>query len=293
MLVPKRIKPGDTIGICAPSGSFDVAIFNKGLEVIKNMGFRIYVPDEIYMKSRYFAGDDICRAEVINRLFSDPEIKGIFCARGGFGAMRVLPFLDYDMIGNNPKVFVGFSDVTAILVTLAQRCCFRVFHGPVVTSLASASIETIESFFNILTSSSLSLESSFLKNGESVCGGRASGPISGGNLATLSHLTGTLFQPDFNGTMLFLEDIGEPPYKIDRMLTHMKMAGVFNGIKGLITGSFENCGSRNMIFEILYDIFSDFSIPVLAGIEAGHGKNNFTLPFGYEITIDADKCTIM
>ncbi len=345
-LIPKGLKPGDLIGICAPSGSFDISVFNKGLDIVRKMGFTLYLPDGIYFKTRYLAGRDAHRAEIINSLFSDPDIKGILCARGGFGAMRVLPFLDYERIKSNPKIFVGFSDVTAILATLEQRCGFQVFHGPVITSLASASVATLASFFNILTSPSLPLASSLcaalsvknvffsavasdgdsafdfdgalasafasgsissfsdhtlhlsndeivLKKGVSVCTGCATGVLSGGNLATLSHLTGTSFQPDFHGYILFLEDICEPPYKIDRMLTQMKMAGLFDGIRGVLTGCFKDCGSEDMIFAIFEDIFSDFNIPVLAGISAGHGNHNFTLPLGSQITIDSDRHMIM
>ncbi len=301
------LQPGDTIGICAPSGSFDRSVFEMGLNTIRDMGFRVYIPRGIYLKKRYLAGDDINRAEIINQLFKDEKVKGILCARGGFGAMRVLPFLDYEVIRKHPKIFVGFSDVTAILVTLVQKCFFPVFHGPVVTSLACASRETLSSFFNILTSSPLSLSSFcsdssllsgvsilpgggvLLKSGMSICKGSATGILSGGNLATLSSLTGTAFQPDFKGCIFFLEDIGEPPYKIDRMLTQMKMAGVFNGIKGVMAGTFENCGNTDMIFNILDEIFNDFHIPVMAGIMAGHGRVNFTLPFGIDITMDADE----
>ena len=309
-IIPKALKPGDTIGICAPSGSFDRTVFDRGLDVIREMGFSVYIPHGIYLKKRYLAGGDINRAEIINRLFKDEAVNGILCARGGFGAMRVLPFLDYEMIRNNPKIFVGFSDVTAILAALEKRSSLQVFHGPVVTSLASASKETLGSFFNILTSSSLSLASCFsgspsfpgisffqeghilLQNGMSICGGRATGILSGGNLATLSHLVGTPFQPDFHGNIFFFEDVGESPYKIDRMLTQMKMAEVFNGIKGVIAGSFKDCGNNKMIFEIIGEIFEAFHIPVLAGIEAGHGNINFTLPLGFEITMDADAHTL-
>ncbi len=305
-ITPRSLKSGDTIGICAPSGSFDRSVFERGLDTIKQMGFKIYIPDGIYRKKRYLAGGDINRAEIINHLFKDDAVKAILCARGGFGAMRVLPFLDYEMIKQNPKIFVGFSDVTAILVTLEKRCSLNVFHGPVVTSLASAPRETLDSFFNILTSSPLSLSSFYtyssalsgvsllsggrvlLQKGLSIYSGHATGILSGGNLATLSHLAGTSFQPDFNGCLVFIEDIGEPPYKIDRMLTQMKMSGMFGGIKGVVAGSFKDCSNKNMIFEILGEIFHDFHIPVMAGIKSGHGKINLTLPLGLEVTMDAD-----
>ncbi len=247
------------------------------------MGFTPFVPDTVYKKKLYLAGEDRERAGVINRLFSENRIKGILCARGGFGAIRVLPLLDWQVIRKHPKPFVGFSDISALLVSLVPIPLMPVLHGPVITSMAEAARETLDSLFTTLT---IGTDGVNAEDPVIIREGRAAGILSGGNLSTLNHLVGTRFQPDFSGCILFLEDIGEAPYKIDRMLSQMKMAGLFAGVKGVVLGSFENCGNVDMIFEIVEEIFHEFTIPVMAGFEAGHGKVNHTLPFGVEALVD-------
>ncbi|MFO7883343.1 MAG: LD-carboxypeptidase [Desulfobacteraceae bacterium] len=282
--------PGDIIGICAPSGSFDRERLDQGVELIKERGFKIVLPDLIRRKTRYLAGTDRHRAAVVNSLFSSADIKGILCARGGFGALRMLPFVDFEMIKKNPKVFAGFSDATAILSVFERMCGFQVIHGPVVTSLASASSETIESFFTALT---VSQTDTPMAGKRSLVQGKARGILSGGNLATLCHLTGTRFQPEFRDKILFIEEVREKPYRIDRMLSQMKMAGVFQGIKGVAAGSFEGCGREDMLDEIVNDIFDEFQVPVIAGIKAGHGKHNFSLLLGSKVFLDAEQCQLI
>jgi len=281
----EKLKPGDTIGVCAPSGSFDCELFEQGLGVIRDMGFQVHVPRDLGRRKRYLAGNDRHRAGMLEALFLDENIHGIICARGGFGAMRTLPYIDYGLVKKNTKPFVGFSDASALLSVLEERCSCAVFHGPVVTSLARASRRTADSLFDALTGC---VEAFPVKSGRVLLPGRAAGIVSGGNLATLCHLTGTAFQPDFNKKILFLEDVGEVPYKIDRMLSHMKMAGVFSGVKGVVAGSFEGCGSRGMIDEIISEVFDDLEVPVLAGLDAGHGEHNLCLPLGGRAELNAD-----
>lgn len=252
---PPPLEPGDTLGVCAPSGTFDHDIFIRGIRVVESMGFHAHIPHEIYEKKRYMAGDEQVRAGVINTLFEKSDIDGIICARGGFGALRILEHIDYDLIKRNPKLFVGFSDVTALLAAISDRAHMQVVHGPVVTTLAHALPETVNSLYRELTSSApcsdmainsgdetLDYVSEIILNhgaGKTLRGGVASGRFTGGNLATLCHLTGTPFQPDLDGTILFLEDVGEPPYKVDRMLSQMKLAGLLRGVRGVVLGSFE------------------------------------------------------
>ncbi len=277
------IKPRDTLGICAPSGRFDLEKFNRGLEVIKALGFQVEAPKEIFQGKRYLAGDDMERAGVINRHFSDPGIHGILCARGGYGALRILNHLDWEMIRKNPKPFIGFSDITAILTAIMDETGMPVIHGPHVVSLATADEKTLISFFNTLSGLREAIEipdTGIIREG--VC----TGVLKGGNLATLCHLLGTRFQPDFSGAVLFFEDIGEPAYKIDRMLTQMKMAGLFDKIRGVMTGSFENCDNGEYIEEIVGECFDEYKIPILSGLDSGHGKTNLSMPFGERVRMD-------
>lgn len=283
------LKQGDTIGICAPSGSFDIQKFETGLKVIKDMGFKVLVPEDIHAKKRYLAGNDSLRAKVITDFFADTEVKAIMCARGGFGAIRVLDYLDFETIGKNPKLFIGFSDITALLVSLANLSQIKTIHGPNITSLAEAERETKDSLYELLIHGFTGIR---VKTPVVLNRGLCTGRILGGNLATLNHLVGTKYQVDLKDSIFFFEDTGEPPYKIDRMLTQMKMAGCFRGIKGIVAGSFKNCEDVEMVQEIIKEVFDEYQVPILAGIESGHGKINLSLPLGVKVKMDTDKATM-
>ena len=283
------LKNGDIIGICAPSGSFDSKLFDKGLEVIREMGFNPSVPKDIYQTKRYLAGNDSLRAEVITNFFADKNVKGIMCARGGFGAIRILDLLDWEIIQNNPKLFIGFSDITALLVNLTKLPLMEVIHGPNITSLAKAEQKTKDSLYELLTIGSTRISELSVDSPVIISKGASKGKLLGGNLATLNHLVGTIYQPEFKDCIFFIEDTGEPPYKIDRMLTQMKMAGCFKGIKGVVAGSFKDCENLEMIQEIIKEIFEEYKVPVLAGIESGHGRVNLSLPLGVDVKLTTEK----
>ena len=289
--VPTRLKPGDTIGIVAPAGPFDRQTFSRGIRAIEDMGFKVFVPPEIFKKKGYLAGSDEHRVQYVNQLFEDESIEAIICARGGYGSMRILTLLDYDTIQNNPKIFVGFSDITILLSVLSTRCNLVTFHGPVVTSLADASEETKLSLYRNLTNGN-NLEIS-LSGGSTIKSGVAAGEVCGGNLTMLCHLVGTSFAPDFKDKIVFLEDRGEAPYRIDRMLVHMELAGCFDGISGIILGAFEDCGSTEDIIEIIGELSEKYPVPILAGFDVGHGGHNLTLPLGIEATLDADRHSLV
>ncbi len=285
--VPARIKPGDTIGIVAPAGPFDRQTFLRGVHTIEDMGFEIFIPPGLFEKNRYLAGSDNHRVQLVNQLFADTSVDAIICARGGYGSMRILSLLDYDAIQSNPKVFIGFSDITTLLSVLFSRCNLVTFHGPVITSLADASEETKLSLFSNLTSDNN--QEIFLSGGKTIIPGVASGEVCGGNLTMLCHLVGTPFAPDFENKILFLEDRGEAPYRIDRMLVHMALAGCFRGLSGIILGTFEECGPIEDVIKIIAEVFEKYSIPILAGLDAGHGRHNLTIPLGIEATLDASR----
>ena len=283
--LPSRLKSGDKIGIAAPAGPFDRETFLRGIHIFEEKGLEVFLPDGLLDATGYLAGSDDHRARLVNQLFADSSIDAIVCARGGYGSLRILPLLDYNLIVKNPKVFVGFSDISALLTVLFDRCGLVTFHGPVVTSLADANEFTISSLFQTITSDGkLEIE---VPNGITISPGTGSGILVGGNLATLCHLVGTPFAPNFANKILFLEDRAEAPYKIDRMLMQMRLAECFEGLAGLVLGSFEECGPVEGIVKIVKDIFGDFQIPIVAGLDAGHGGTNLTLPIGIEVTLDA------
>lgn len=285
-ILPPRLKPGDTIGIVAPAGPFDVDIFDRGIHTLKTMGFQIHIPDDLYESDGYFAGSDQQRVDVIHRHFADPAIRAIVCAKGGYGSIRLLPRLDYRLIEQHPKIFMGHSDISALLSVMDTRCGLVTFHGPLVTTLSDAPEETRRAAIAAMTSDrELDIKAA---KGITIHAGSASGRVCGGNLTTLCHLLGTPFEPSFTDHILFLEDRGEAPYRIDRMLFQMKLAGCFQGLAGLILGDFVDCGTLEDIIKIFADLFEDSAMPILAGFESGHGKQNLTLPLGLDASLDAD-----
>ena len=284
---PRCLMPGDTLGIVAPAGPFDLKKFMKGKAVLESMGFRTFFDEKIFQQHGFFAGTDVQRADQVNRLFADPAVQAIVCARGGYGSMRILPFLDFKIIQDNPKIFVGFSDISVLLFILHARCSLVTFHGPVVTTLANAGKQTIGAMRRVMTSNKhLELKP---EKGIVIKPGVSSGVVVGGNLTTLCHLVGTPYTPRFNEMILFLEDRGEAPYRIDRMLIQMKLSGCFEGLKGLFLGSFEACGKRDDIFHIIEEVFKEVNIPILSGFEIGHSRINITIPMGLRATLNTNR----
>ena len=283
---PPILQPGDTIGIAAPASPFDRKAFDLGVGLLESIGFQIRVPERVFKKEGYHAGSDDERAKLFMDLFHDDTIKAVFCARGGFGALKILPLLDFSAIRQHPKVLLGFSDITTLLVAIYQSCNMVVFHGPLVTSLPKGSDRTVAALTNAVSSSQplvLTSPKSTVLNP-----GKASGIVMGGNLTTLVHLIGTPFEPRFEGCLLFLEERGEAPYRIDRMLTQLSLGGYLEGLSGIVLGSFENCGAEEDVNHIVKKAFKDSSIPILAGFDMGHGTENITLPVGLEAELDTE-----
>ncbi len=284
--LPPALSKKDAIGIVAPSSPFDRQKFDQGASVLKHMGYRLVVSDSLFSEQGYLAGSDRIRAQAFNACFADPDIRAIWCVRGGYGSMRILPLIDYDLIASNPKILIGCSDITALLNTVYARAGLVTFHGPMIASLGAAAPETIEGIEKAVSGE----DAVMLKSAEDapICPGTASGPVMGGNLSTLNHLLATPYEPDFSGHILLIEDIGEAPYRIDRMLSQMKMAGCFDKIAGVAAGSFVQCGDIEMVHLIIKDIFADLHIPVLAGLDFGHGDPNMTIAIGINARLDAD-----
>ncbi|MDL2329424.1 LD-carboxypeptidase [Desulfosarcina sp. OttesenSCG-928-A07] len=288
---PHALKPGDTLGIAAPAGSVDPTDLEAGMVVLQSMGFKLRVSDEIFAKSRYLAGTDLHRAGHLSRLFADPEIDGIICARGGYGAMRLLALLDSGMIAAHPKPFVGFSDITALLVFLTDKCGMATFHGPTVTTLGLGDTDTQKWFYRVLTEKKpFSLAAS---SPRTLVAGQAVGRFYCGNLTLFCHLTGTPFAPDLKDAVLLVEDIGEAPYRIDRMLTQMRLSGTLDRLAGLALGHFEGLDAENGISEIVMDRLGDLGFPICGGFGVGHAPDNATLPVGMTVKLDADAGTLV
>ena len=284
---PPRLEDGARIGVVSPSYWIDPARLERAVSVFEEQGYELVLGRSTGLKQDKFAGTPEERAADIMAMFTDDSIDAIVCARGGFGCLRILPLVDFDIIRTNPKIFVGYSDVTALLAAITRRSGLVTFHGPMVTPLAKAPAMTRRSLSAAITSDTpLKIAPAA---GVALQDGRATGPVIGGNLATLCHLLGTPFEAKFENQILLLEDCGEAPYRIDRMLSQMKLAGSFKGIAGLILGSFKDCGNLDEIYRIFQDHFQDTNIPILAGFEVGHGRQNMTIPVGMAATLDTDQ----
>jgi muramoyltetrapeptide carboxypeptidase len=281
---PHRIYAGDTIGIVAPAGPFDRESFEQGIARIHEMGFCTKTDPRIFAREGYMAGTDVSRAAQVNAMVADTEVKAVICARGGYGSLRILEALDYAAIGSSAKAIIGFSDITALHRAILLRSSLVTLHGPMVTTLPRCDEESRMSWYRALTETvSPPMD---LSHARVLKPGKAEGVLTGGNLATLCHLTGTPLGATFEGQVLLVEEIGEVPYRIDRMLTQMKMAGLFDGLAGVVLGSFEDCGAMDEIDALMLERFADMSIPIVSGVRIGHGRSNWTVPLGVAARLD-------
>ncbi len=290
LIKPHALRPGDTIAIAAPASPFDQKAFEGGISVLKSMGYQVKIPESIFRAQGYLAGSDAQRAELLMNLFADESVKAIVCARGGFGSMKLLPLLDFEAILAKPKILVGFSDITTLLVAIYQQCGIVTFHGPLVTSLGKGSEKTVSALMD-----AISLHKPLVLTPSKpvvLNAGQASGPVIGGNLATLTHLMGTPYEPAFEHHLLFLEDRGEALYRVDRMLSQLHLSGRLKGVAGIILGTFEECGSLEDVYAVVEEAFRHMGIPVLAGFELGHGTENITVPVGLHADLDTDDASL-
>ena len=290
VIKPQILRHDNTIGIAAPASPFDEQAFERGISVLESMGYQVKTPDNLFSRRGYLAGSDSERASQLMRLFEDESVMAIFCARGGFGSMKLLPFLDFDTICARPKILIGSSDITALLVAIYTRCGMITFHGPMVTTLTRDSEKTCSALIDAIGSA----RPIVLKPREAAVlnPGRASGRLVGGNLTTLCHLMGTPYEPPFKGHLLFLEDRGEAPYRIDRMLSQLYLGGRLDGVAGVILGSFQDCGPLEEVHAIVQETFRHAAIPILAGFDIGHGIDNLTVPIGLEANLDTEDASL-
>lgn len=277
---PPKLDQGDRIAVVAPAGVVDRHQLTLGMAVLEEMGWIPFAWEGVLDRSEGFAGEDRQRAGRFQDAWTAAGIQGIFCARGGYGCMRILPYLDYNVIRQNPKILLGFSDITALHAAIYRQSGVVSFHGPLVTTLPGTSLEARQWLQSILMGPS-SLPPILLDTTKVIRQGRALGPLFVGNLATLCHLIGTPFMPDLQGHILVIEDIGESWHRIDRMVIHMRLAGVLRGVCGLLLGSFRDCGSYpERIYRVAAELGNEMDIPVVYDVPVGHIAENRTLPIG-------------
>jgi len=288
------VHPGDTVAVVAPAGPFERAPLEAGIAVL-GARYRLRYDERIYSRQRYLAGDDKRRAAELLSALADPEIKAVFCARGGYGTMRLLPQLASWASENQipAKPLIGFSDITALHQWLQSNGLISI-HGPVVTQLgrlASPSQET-RRLVGLLESTTPAEQ---LRGTHTYMGGTAEGPLLGGNLSVFTRLLGTPFMPPLDGAILLLEDQAEQPYRLDRMWTHLQLAGVFSKISGIVLGEFKACEPRDGTYtsvEVLRELAAAVGVPCAAGFPIGHGEVNQAVPLGVRVRLDANEAQL-
>lgn len=298
LIKPPRLRPGDRVGLVSPAtAAFETEQTKIWVDALESLGFEVVLGDNYYDRHGYFAGEDDARAGDINQLFAESSVKMIF-ARGGWGSPRILPLLDYEMIQANPKVLLGYSDATALLSAVHTKTGLVTFHGPSPLNVFSAEhfrrvVMNGEKYTlknpTFLTENTLVQTENLIRT---IRPGKAAGRILGGNLSMLTAITGSEYLPDWQSSILFIEDVDESVYRVDRMMTELSLSGVLDKIAGFVFGRCTDCdpgsgfGSLTME-EMLAEHIDPLGIPAFSGSMIGHINEQFTIPFGIDVEIDA------
>ncbi len=303
MVKPKSLKPGDTIGLITPSSyvfdTWRIDLAASRLEAA--LGVRCRLGRYVKGRHGYMAGTEKERLEDLHAMFADREVAGVFCLEGGYGTERLLSGIDYELVRKNPKVLLGFSDITGLHLAITRKAGLVTFHGPVAMgSLPPWSLANLrKALFSAEPIGELSNPPEDDPNWpqfplHTITPGKARGPIAGGNLTLVSTTMGTPYEIEAKGKILFLEDTGEAPYRVDRMLTQLKLAGKLQEAAGIVWGTCTDCTPAKSSFEVnlsmsdlLDEILGDLGKPVLAGLVFGHTKEKATIPMGVEAELDA------
>jgi muramoyltetrapeptide carboxypeptidase len=293
-LKPKRLLPGNRIAIVNPAYWLEPERLQRAVRVFEELGYELVLGRSTTLKQDTYAGTPEDRAADINAMFEDPSIDAIVCARGGYGGNRVLPLLNYDVIRANPKIFVGYSDTTGSLTSIAQRAGLVTFHGPMLSTFGTHTIEyNLDTFQTILSGQAgLEIRPPEACKARTLRAGNAHGPLWGGNLSLVNSRLGTDEQIDTSGAVLFLEDVGEDLYKFDRMMLHLRNSGSLEHISGLIIGEMLEMADSKVPFgknvdEIVMDVCGDLDFPIISNFPCGHGDYQVTLPVSHEVELHA------
>lgn len=290
----KCINKNSTIGIVAPASSNDKETIDKNIENFRKLGYKIKISDAIYKSYGYLAGYDKERALSLNEMFKDKDIDAIICYRGGYGSIRMAPYLDLKVIKSNPKPFIGYSDITLLLNYINKKCGLVTFHGPMINSNFDDKL-TKDFFINILENNKFPITynlNELISNNIIYNKKNFSGKIVGGNLSLIVSTLSTPYEIDFKNNILFIEEINESPYVVDRMLSQLISCGKLKTVCGVIIGQFTNCKAEEGSFDINYIIkekLENLKIPIITGFPAGHDYPNITLPIGADFVYISDK----
>ena len=290
-MIAKKLSLGDTIGLISPASPANIDVIKSGIEFLKNKGFNIKEGNYIYNKCGYLAGSDEERSEDLINMFLDKSIKMVLCIRGGYGCMRTLPYIDFNIIKNNPKIFVGFSDITTYLNIFYEKCGLITFHGPMLNSKFDQI--TLQSLFNTIMNPTTSFTISNPNNINAKCNfdKPVEGILVGGNLSLICSTLGTDYEINTKDKILFIEDVGEEPYSIDRMLTQLILSGNLDKCSGIVLGQFKNCTlphyERSLTLEqVLNDRILKLNKPTILNFMSGHDYPKLTLPIGAKVRLN-------
>ena len=302
---PHHLSPGETIGIVAPaSAPPDPKAIDRSVAVLEGLGFKVKLAPNARKRRGFLAGSDRERAADLMNMFQDARVKAILCVRGGYGTARLLSLLDFPTIARNPKIFIGYSDITSLHCALLAKANLVSFHGPMLNSeFVKKDLPdfTLQSFSRTLMRASAPgaiCQGYKTKTVSILRRGTAGGRLIGGNLSLLCTTLGTPYQPSFKDKILFLEDLDEPPYRFDRMLTHLLNAGLLQQVAGVAVGLNKNCKDpkartateyRQTLEDVLRERLLPLKVPVVAGLPFGHVRHNATLPIGVQATLDAER----
>ena len=292
---PARLRAGARIGIVNPSSWMPAEQILRAVSVFRDLGYELVLGRTTQLKDYKTAGSPRERAKDVMAMFCDPTIDAILCGRGGYGGNRVLPLLDYELIRNNPKIFIGYSDITGFLTSFAQKSGLVCFHGPMLTSYGKQTFQyNLDTFQDVLSGcDGVRVKSPPACRARCLNPGVARGPMWGGNLTLVIERLGTPDQIDTRGAVLFLEEIDEELYAFDRMMLHLKNSGCLNEISALVMGELmlsddsENPFGKN-VDEIVLDICAGLDIPIITNFPCGHGDYQATLPVSHEVEVHAE-----
>jgi muramoyltetrapeptide carboxypeptidase len=287
IIKPACLQPGDKVGIISPASAADPEKLKQAIRFLESLGLQVCLGQSLKKKRGYLAGTDQERLDDLHQMFADQEIKAVICARGGYGTGRIASAIDYGLIRENPKIFWGYSDITFLLNAIFQKTGLVTFHGPMLTSdVANDDVHplTLQTFQQLFVPQTLRFDES-ISPLETMVEGEASGPIVGGNLSLMVSMLGTEFDIDTKDKLLFIEEIDEEPYRVDRMLNQLKMAGKLEQAAGILVCDFNNCGPDKekdslSLEEVLNDYIVPAGKPALRGFAIGHCSPNLAVPVG-------------
>lgn len=292
-MLPNKLNRGDLIGVIAPSRPFSnyQSDFDNGIKYLKNLGYKIELSQNIHERFYYSAGTAKQRVDDLNSMFANKEIKAIICAIGGISSNQLLPYLNYDLIKKNPKIFIGYSDITTLLLAIYNKTGLITYHGPDVCDISNQNTQAIDNLLNIISQK----QTTYPKEMTVIKEGRGKGKLIGGNILISNALLGTEYSPEYNNAIWFWEAVNEPPAKLDFLLNQFKLSGNLDKISGMVIGYLSECTDKKYpqdnrpIEEIILDLTKEYDFPIIKANYFGHDiKNFYTFPIGIEATLDTN-----